>query len=128
MDRTCALALLRQLPAGHSRAQFVYETNHSFNDIRSPGYFAPAAHMLRPRDRISFDAGIDGSLAVGELIVTAVDAAAVENHAKVAVQLLWSRKIGGAKGRAGTGGSLARTDPASVKASRTPTPNYSAEH
>lgn len=97
MDRTCAPALMRQLPAGHSRAQFVYETTHSFNDIRTPGYFAPAAHMLRPRDRISFDAGIDGGLAVGELIVTEVNIAAAENHTKVAVQLLWSRKIGGEK-------------------------------
>lgn len=74
MDRTCKPHMLSEYPLGYSR--LTYETEDPIEAVEAPGYFGPAAPVLRIRDLIEIWAGIGGARPVlRSYVVTRADAA-----------------------------------------------------
>lgn len=74
MEVVCKPHMLSEYPLGYSR--LTYETEDPVAAVETPGYFGPAAPVLRVRDIIEIWAGIGGRLPVFRTYaVTRADAA-----------------------------------------------------
>lgn len=72
MSKTCKAHMLSDYPLGYSK--YSYETLDPMEDVKAPGYFGPAAHLLRQRDIIEIWAGVASDPVFLILTVTHVDA------------------------------------------------------
>ena len=74
MERCCKPHMLSEYPLGYSR--LTYETEDDIAAVEAPGYFGPAAPVLRVRDVIEVWAGIGGDRPVlRTYAITRADAA-----------------------------------------------------
>lgn len=72
MPKTCKPHMLSDYPLGYSK--YSYETLDPFEEVMAPGYFGPAAHLLRQRDIIEVWANVVCDPVFVILAVTHVDA------------------------------------------------------
>lgn len=88
MEPCCKPHMLSEYPLGYSR--LTYETEDAIDAVEAPGYFGPAAPVLRVRDVIDVWAGIASARPVfrsyavlrADAAGMAVDIAPVEGFAR----------------------------------------------